>query len=242
MSLDLTRNAKKCVVSPGMLCLFLAWCGPGLQAQSERERDHPLLERLDRGWAEHWREQDVGRGQTEYGVLLDGGEPVLVARSERAASALCRDLDVPRVRDATLRWRWKVAASLSHNRHERERRGDDYAARVFVIFGRGSADLRRSRALCYVWAGNEPVGSAFASPYADNVITIVLESGNDLSGAWIEEQRDVVSDYRASFGEPPDRIAAVVLMVDTDDTASSATGYFADLTLTVASHPAERNN
>ena len=109
-----------------------------------------------------------------------------------------------------------------------QRSGDDYAARLFVIFGSG--ELRRdTRAICYVWAGRMPIGSAYRSPYVDGVQTIVLQSGDGRAGEWLEESRDFVADYVRAFGEEPDGIGAVALLVDTDDSGSRATAWFDDI-------------
>jgi hypothetical protein len=42
----------------------------------------------------------------------------------------------------------------------------------------------------------------------------------------VAEGRDFVRDYRAAFGEPPKLVAAVAVMVDTDNTKSSALACF----------------
>ncbi len=60
---------------------------------------------------------------------------------------------------------------------------------------------------------------------------VVLQSGDARAGTWIGEQRDVVEDYREAFGEAPATIAAVALMIDTDDTQSSAAAWFDDMVL-----------
>ncbi len=127
-------------------------------------------------------------------------------------------------------WRWRLEATLTGNRSEREKRGDDFAARFFVIFD-GQPFSRSARAICYVWAASEPVGSRYRNPYFSNVLTIVLRSGDELAGEWVSEERDFMADYREAFGELPSSVTAVAVMADTDDTGRRATSWFADIRL-----------
>jgi hypothetical protein len=180
-----------------------------------------LFDRFRPGWEERWMARKLGGGSTEYAVVDDGGRLALAAVSHGTASALSRKLDAVRVR--RISWRWKVERSLSPNGRERERAGDDYAARVLVVFG--------SRAICYVWAAEEARGATYPNPYARSVRTIVLQSGDARSGRWVREERDVASDYRRVFGSAAERATAVALVVDTDDTGKYARAWFADLRL-----------
>ena len=96
------------------------------------------------------------------------------------------------------------------------------------VFGPELFSLR-TQALCYVWAAEQPVGEVYSNPYADNVATIVLESGDERSGRWIREDRDFVRDFRQVFGRSPEMVTAVALIVDTDNTRARATAWFDDL-------------
>lgn len=191
------------------------------------------------GWREHWHEQRLFARPTRYVVEMDGGRPVLHADSRAANSGLLRRLTGPVPTAATLSWRWKVAAPLAANRRERERAGDDYAARVFVVFERSWLPLR-TRAIDYVWAAGEPAGAIFPSPYAKNVGMIVLRSGAAEAGKWQAERRDVLADYARYFGEPPTELTAVAVLVDTDNTGLAAEAWFADLVLETPLQPDRR--
>ncbi len=190
----------------------------------------PLLGDFDDGWDALWTERVLARKRSRYDVVQEEGGLVLKATSDRSASGLWRTVSFDYVASGTLSWRWKVTRSIQDNVNELERNGDDYAARLFVVFG-DDPFARRARALCYVWAARQPVGSTFRSPYVSNVAMVVLQSGDARAGTWIREQRDVVADYREAFGEAPATIAAVALMIDTDDTQSRATAWFDDMVL-----------
>ena len=181
-------------------------------------------------WNVRWNEVRFNSGATRYSMVRENGKPVLKADSDDSASALWLALEESVSEQTKLTWRWKVTRGLTNNLKEREKGGDDYAARVLVAFD-PKPFSRGSRALCYVWASEESVGSIYESPYSSNVITIVLESGSRRTGDWVTETRNIREDYRRAFDTQPDTIHAVAVMVDTDDTKSSATAWFSDISL-----------
>jgi hypothetical protein len=182
-------------------------------------------------WRSKWREEKLSTRPTLYSVVADEtGRSVLHAHSVSAHAGLLRPLELPSPTSATLRWRWKVPQALTGNDRERTRAGDDYAARVFVVFETSAWPLR-TRAINYVWAAHEAVGAVFPSPYTRNVGMVVLRSGDTEAGVWQDERRDVLADYRNFFGAPPTCITAIAILVDTDNTGKTAEAWFADLTL-----------
>lgn len=181
------------------------------------------------GWEEHWMERAMSDRPTRYEVVEDEDRGrVLRARSERSASAFWRGLDLDPAGANVVSWVWKVDKSLVGNNREKSKNGDDYAARVMILFSLEvlSPD---TEAICYVWAAEEPVGIVFWNPYAEKVVTIVLQSGDERSGEWVHEQRNFVKDFRAAFGRNPEMVSAIALMVDTDNTETTATAWFDDL-------------
>lgn len=188
------------------------------------------------GWRERWREERFFTTATRYEIDRAEGRPVLHATSRNAHAALLRPFDVAAPTAARLAWRWKVRAPLAARAAERTRAGDDYAARIFVVFEPSAFPLR-TRAINYVWAAVEPVGAVFPSPYTKNVAMIVVRSGAPEAGRWLAESRDVLADYRQFFGREPERISAVAVLVDTDNTGLSAEAWFADLSLETTPPP-----
>lgn len=189
-----------------------------------------LFGEFSAGWKTAWREQNLFSKPTLYEVVTDDGQRVLHAVSKSANAGLLREVVGPAPAEARLRWRWKVQAPLTGNTRERERAGDDYAARVFVVF-ETSLNPLRTRAINYVWAASEKTGAVFPSPYTKSVGIVVLRSGDLEAGQWRLENRDVLADYRTFFGEPPRRISAVAVLSDTDNTKGEAEAWFADLIL-----------
>ena len=58
---------------------------------------------------------------------------------------------------------------------------------------------------------------------------IVVESGPQRIGTWVEEERNVYEDYRLAFGEEPPAISGVAIMSDTDNTKERAVAYYGDI-------------
>jgi hypothetical protein len=227
---DMGRIARVLVAFGPPVGVFLemaAFASP--LALLPQEAPLELFDGFRPGWEEHWSERPMSDRSTRYEVVeVEGRGSVLRARSEASASAFWRGLSLDPARVNTMSWSWKVAKSLDGNGRERTRRGDDYAARVMILFG-SEVLSPDTEAICYVWASEEPVGDVYWNPYADKVATIVLQSGDERSGEWVHERRDFVKDFREAFGRGPETVSAVALMVDTDNTKTVATAWFDDL-------------
>lgn len=191
---------------------------------------------------QHVRFPSVDRS-TEYERVPE--QKALRAVSRCAASALVLPLaGIDLERTPLLRWRWRVVQSPAVG-DERERSGDDFAARVYVTFpfaseGAGAFErLRRSvaerifgrrlpgSALNYVWSLREPAGARWANPYAAESMMVSL--GRGPLSEWKLAEVDLRRDYHASFGRAAPAPSAVAVMTDADDSCSRAEAWFADL-------------
>jgi len=177
-----------------------------------------------------WNEQIIGllKPKTAYTLIRDNDREVLVAYSTKSASGRIYTLNLEPREYATLKWSWKIDHTIRKG-DEKTKAGDDFAARVCVFFPRGF--FSKKRAVCYVWANRLPKGEHVASPFTANIITVAVDSGEELAGRWTFHQRDVQEDYRRFFGEEPPRIGGVALMTDTDNTGETAVGYYGDISL-----------
>ena len=185
----------------------------------------------------NWREQGFPLiAPTEYRVRTEGEGTVVVGRSEGANRGLLRECKIEQPMQARLSWRWRVNRGLDGRVSERTRGGDDFAARVFVVF-ETSIIPTRTRAINYVWAAKEAVGTVFPSPYTKRVAHVVVRSDVAVESRreWFSETRDVLADYESFFGEPATVISAVAIMVDADNTNQKAESEFAGLILEINS-------
>ena len=199
-----------------------------VSAHSVNGSGEDLFSGFENGWRKPWMERAMARRSNTFRLESENENRFLRIDSRNSASALWRQVDLDVTQDTVVSWRWRVSNSLGHIKDERRRGSDDYAARVVVMFD-GKPFGRNTPFLIYVWAGNEPVGNIYPSPYTEKAVTIVLRSGNLDSGEWLMEQRDVSTDFERYFGRLAERVTGVALMVDTEYTDSQATAWFDDL-------------
>ncbi len=131
-------------------------------------------------------------------------------------------------------WRWKTSRVLQ-KADARKKSGDDFAARLYVLFARRSWLPGAMRVLVYVWDNQLPVGTLLPNSWAPaKEKMIVLQSGDEKIGSWIEERRDVYRDFKRAFpDEEPGPVRAVTIACDTDQTGEVTTLYFDDLRIEV---------
>jgi hypothetical protein len=209
------------------ICMGLA-AGLLMTAQAAADDGHRLLiDDFDQGLRSGWEEK-IFSGRTLYTVVPDGAGQVLRAESQGAASGLIFRQDFDPRDYPLLTWRWKVANVLEKGDATR-REGDDYAARVYVIFPHWFPP--RTRSINYIWANRLPRGEYLPNPYYGNAMMLAVRSGSAETGRWFTERRDMVQDYRMLFGEDPPRAGAIAIMTDTDNTGESAVAWYDDLWL-----------
>jgi hypothetical protein len=187
-----------------------------------------VLGRFSAGDLSGWKPK-VFRGQTSYSFVVDGERQVLMARSRGAASGLYKEVTLDPAKYPVLRWSWKIKGTIPKG-NAMTKAGDDYAARVYVVFPR-MFSFFRTRAVNYIWANRIPRGSTLPNAFTSNAMMVAVESGDEKAGAWVAEERNVVEDYRMLFGEDPPAIGAVALMTDTDNTGGETVAYYGDITL-----------
>lgn len=201
-----------------------------------------------------WRTLDLpGIPAPEISLVDDAGTTVLRSVARAAAGTVAFALSASPADTPRLAWRWKVDRVVA-GADLAARRGDDFAARVYVFFdvpveslplgARLKSLLARAvwgeklptAALCYVWDNRHPPGTRAWNPYTDRVRTVVLRSGSP--GAWAAESRDLAADFREAFGAqwpgPVPRVTGLAVGNDTDQTGESVTAWFGDFTLEAA--------
>jgi hypothetical protein len=179
---------------------------------------------------------------TDYSVIDAGGTGVLRAESDGSASALIfeREFDVhayPR-----LAWRWKVD-SVYRTGNASTKAGDDYPMRIYVLFPydpstasvleRVKYGLARAvygeypphSTLNYIWANREHDQRIMPNAYTDRAMMVLLRQGESEVGKWVDEEVDILSDYRKAFGQDPPRLARLAVMNDSDDTGERSVSY-----------------
>jgi len=168
------------------------------------------------------------KGITDYRIVQEQGRSVVKAVSNASASGLVKKISFDPNKYRYLRWSWKIAGTIK-NGDETSRRGDDYAARVYVVFpGRF---FWQTKAINYIWANRLARGKSLPNAFTANAQMLAVESGSGRAGQWQDEQRDLLADYRALFGEEPQGAAAIAIMTDTDNTGGSALAWYGEISL-----------
>ena len=171
-----------------------------------------------------WREQGFLRFFTND--YVQSGARVSVV-SEGTVSLLWRPVPeaLRMARSAT--WDWAVTRGVPAT-DLRVKGGDDRNLSFYFVFTSAevaaSANPKRAarllrnadtRALVYVWGGDDARGSQFVSPYHPRLHTIVLRPSGT---GQFRESVDLEADYRAAFGAEPETLIGVGLSADSDDT------------------------
>lgn len=174
-----------------------------------------------------WSEKSF-KGATEYKPIREDGRTVIKSHSSNSASGLIKQINIDPIRYRYLRWSWKIGSTVKHG-DEEKKSGDDYAARIYVVFpGRF---FWQTKAINYIWSNRLPKGSHRPNAFSANVMMVAVESGPELAGTWLTEKRDVADDYRRLFGGEPGAIQAIAIMTDTDNTGGEADAWYGDITM-----------
>jgi len=161
------------------------------------------------------------------------------------------DLD----RTPILAWRWRVLEEPPAA-DPRVRSGDDFAARVYVLFRFDPAraglfervrheagrllfgDDLPMRAMNYVWSRREPAGARWDNPFTEGAKMISLGAGP--RGVWLDARADLLADHATLFGDSPLPVGGVAVMSDSDQSCSRARAEYADLRFEARDAPPEQ--
>jgi len=212
-----------------LLVLLLLAPGPVMPGETVRVGE------FSSGLLDQWRERGFV-GRTVYQLVEMDGRMVVHADSHASASGLYRPVSVDLERTPVLNWSWRVDALIRGN-DERSRAGDDYPARVYVVFS-GGARFWRTRAINYVWSSRQPAGSEWPNAFTANARMIAVASGVEGLGEWQHPRRNVLEDYRRLFGGNPPGVDAVAIMTDSDNTGQGAEAWYGDIWFSASPAPA----
>lgn len=204
----------------------------------------------ERGVPKGWKSLDFKKipRSTHYSVVQEGENFVVKAHSESSASGILKELNLNPGDYPVLSWRWKVENVLQGG-DASKKSGDDYPARIYVAFlynpkeasfwektKYGTAKLVYGKyppkgVLNYVWDNKLPKGSTVDNAYTDRAKMVILQSGTEKVGKWVQEERNILEDYEKLFGGKAPQISFIAIMSDTDNTGEAATAYYDDIIL-----------
>ena len=177
-----------------------------------------------------WEEQSfVNNTQYQLVEEQERGQ-VLKAFSQSAASGMFCEVEIDLTATPYLNWSWRVDNIYSEN-DEHSRAGDDYPVRIFVVAS-GGIFFWKTKAVNYVWSSNQQLDSQWESAVTRNAMMLAVRSGNDETGQWVSEKRNIREDFKVLFGEDITEIHAIAIMSDSDNTGQSVTAYYGDIFFT----------
>jgi hypothetical protein len=171
--------------------------------------------------------------------LQEENECYVKAQSSDSASGMVWQGEFDVYEHPMIRWRWKVS-NVYVKGNALKKAGDDYPMRIYVMFKYDPKDphvKKKSKyglakflygeyppyaSLNYIWANREHQEQFIPNPYAKEAMMIPLQSGPSLAGQWLEEERNILEDYREAFGEDPPAKAGLAFMNDSDNTGESS--------------------
>jgi len=214
-----------------LLCACALGTGLSVDARQDAPVDPPETKALfaDPSLAD-WSHR-VFDGETLYeSAVGNAPEPLrqVHANTTAAASGRFLEVELDPQRWRHLGWAWQVDAPVIVD-DVRTHAGDDFAARVYVVFSGGWAPWR-STSLVYVWGDADAPEGFWPNPYTDQARMMAVTRGPGRSD-WTYVERDLVEDYRTAFDRDPPEIVAIAIMTDTDQTGARATARYGDLKL-----------
>lgn len=189
----------------------------------------PLLD-VARLIQHEWQELQFS-GHTDYNVVSLESKLVLWARGQDSASALIRFVEFDTKRCPTIEWSWRVD-QLQQNANLNIKSKEDVAASIYLLFGDPGllSDPDPVPTLRYVWTNSTSnIGAIIDSPYLPGIVrSIVIQSGKENLGSWVNESRNLYEDYRLAFGQAPaEPVQAILLFTDNDQTGQAVEAGYA---------------
>jgi hypothetical protein len=173
-----------------------------------------------------WISTDNNNAQKVYSVQEEGKKVFIHADSKGPWVQIGYEKKWTLKEFPILQWKWR-AVLFPTGTNEREKNKNDSVLGLYVVFGH----FPFVRTIKYIWSDTLPVGATFNSPFAKNTKIIVVQSGRRLMGTWVQESRDVLSDFQQLYGEGEKNPMAtgIAILTDSDNTNSHAIGDYSDI-------------
>ncbi len=189
------------------------------------DRKNLFNEDFARPLDDRWKQVEFG-SQTDYRIVTENSNACLKASANSTASAFATKVNIQPAHNMTIRWHWKID-SCPTNGSEDKLATFDHTAKIFVAF---DTFIGPPRTINYVWANRMGTNSTFEHPSSSRSKFMVLESGNEKSGRWLLERRDLKKDWQKLFkSEAMPKIVGLGVFTDSDGTHSSVTAWYDDI-------------
>ncbi len=173
-----------------------------------------------------WKERSFA-GNTSYELVEEQGHRVLKAHTDGKASILYIEQNVNLKNTPVIEWSWKVDRTYE-GINERSRQGDDFPARLYVVAKTGFLPWE-TLAINYVWSADAPLGDSWANPFTSKAQMVVVQTGNQHVGEWVQQQRNVAEDFKTYFDTDITDLSGYAVMVDGDNAKREANAWFGQI-------------
>ena len=173
-----------------------------------------------------WRGDD-DLAQKTYTIREEDGNRYLHAADDGSSIIIRKPLsDWDANEYPVLSWRWR-AKVLPEGGDERIGSRNDSSVAVYVVLDQNFIGVPKT--LKYVWSTTLPVGTHHRRDGIGRPHVIVLESGTEKLGEWVEESVDVYADYVRIFGKkPPRKAVGIGILTDGNATGTDSKGDYDD--------------
>jgi hypothetical protein len=157
------------------------------------------------GWHYLWY---LGPGEIYWPGITDDGRASICCHTHQDVGILRRDANLPLAAGTSLAWSWKVD-ELPIDIAEDTLPSHDYVS-IAVEFDDGQD-------ITYYWSAALPLETVYRCPlptWKDKETHVVVRSGTRDLGHWVNEERDLFSDYNQYIGGPARRIVRVWLIAN----------------------------
>lgn len=232
-----------------LMAACLAGCAIAPPAVSIAESPWARSEVSDPRGDAPWEElRFPGKAPTRFSYERKDGRDALSVLARSSASMTRQQVRVAPEDLGAIQFSWNVPA-LVPGADLARREVEDSAVRIVLVFEGDRArfsprdhllsELARAvtgeelpyATLMYVWCNQRPPGTVIESARTGRIRKLVVESGPDRLGRWIDYERDIRADYERVFGEPPGALVGVGLMTDTDNTRTETRAWYGPLRL-----------
>ena len=165
--------------------------------------------------------------KTKYTVSKNENGNFLKSVADNAASGLGKKIRIDLNKTPFINITWKIEKDLPGIK-ENEKKGHDYAARVFVIKKTGATPLS-NRAINYVFSSNNEVGKNWRSPYTKKSIDNVLATTKKNLNEWVTVKANVKDDFKRFHNLDINELDGLAVMSDTDNSKMKSVAYFQNI-------------
>ena len=161
-------------------------------------------------------------GKNVYKVADEKGQKFLRADAKDLGIQAGKQFDWDLKEFPILVWAWRPQ---EFPRGADERTGkNDSALAVYAVFPHTPVSVKSVK---YIWSEKVPKGTHIPQTKG-NTQGVVLRTGGDAGGAWVEERVNVLEDYKRYFKtDDPPKPEGIGVLTDSDDTSSRARGDYA---------------